>query len=441
MKLNLNIPKKQEESVETKEVLVPEKPIDSTKATESNATPTEQFTIDTSEFKEISELLDNIVENALKLKASDIHIEPKIEYLLVRYRLDGILQDIKRYDKKYEEPLIFKIKVNARLRTDEHFAPQDGRISFPFAEKLDTRISIIPTSTGEKVVIRLLTQGGRSFSLEALGFRARDLEIVRKNILKPYGTILSAGPTGSGKTTSLYSILKELNSRDVNITTIEDPIEYEISGVNHVQINTKAGLTFEKGLRALLRQDPDVLMVGEIRDSETAEIAINAAMTGHLVLSTIHTNDAITTVPRLIDMGVEPFLVASALNVVMAQRLARKLCDKCKIKVQLSAQNREALKKFRPDLFVLLKEGEVMYQAKGCSECGSSGYKGRVGLFEIFEVTEDVRKIILENADTDKIFDIAREQGLTLIVEDGVLKIREGLIDLQELLRVTALKQ
>lgn len=401
----------------------------------------EQYTIDTTEYKEISDLLDDIVEGALNAKASDVHVEPKIEYLLVRYRIDGILRDVKYYDKKYEEPLIFKIKVNARLRTDEHFAPQDGRISFPFADKLDTRISILPTSTGEKVVIRLLTQTGRSFSLEALGFRNRDLEIVRKNVMKPYGTILSAGPTGSGKTTSLYSILKELNSRDINITTIEDPIEYEIAGINHVQINSKAGLTFEKGLRALLRQDPDVLMVGEIRDPETAEIAINAAMTGHLVLSTIHTNDAITTVPRLIDMGVEPFLVANALNVVMAQRLARKLCDECKQKVTLSTQDMEMLKKFRPDVFSLLKENEQLFKAQGCNQCSTSGYKGRVGLFEIFEVTEEIRKVILEESDTDKIFKLARGNGLTLIVEDGVTKMREGLIDLQELLRVTALKQ
>lgn len=392
-------------------------------------------------YKQIGDLLNEIVFIALRRGASDIHIEPKANFILLRFRMDGILRDVDKLDKKYEQALIFKIKVNSKLRTDEHFKPQDGRISFEFeGEKLDTRISIIPTTTGEKVVIRILTQKGRSFELKELGMRDRDLEVIEKNYMKPYGTIISAGPTGSGKTTSLYSILRVINSREKNITTIEDPVEYEIEGVNHIQINSKAGLTFKSGLRSLLRQDPDVLMVGEIRDVETAEIAINAALTGHLVLSTIHTNDSVGTVPRLIDMGVEPFLVASAMSVVMAQRLARKLCDKCKQPYKLTVEEHTSLKKFRPDLFQILKVGETLYKEGMCADC-KTGFKGRIGLFEVFEITEPVRKAITTGNDTDIIFKLAREQGLTLIVEDGVLKMREGLLSMSELLRVTALKQ
>lgn len=393
------------------------------------------------EYASIGNLLDNVVKLALDKKASDIHLEPKKDHLLIRYRLDGILQDIEKLPKKYEKALVFKIKVNAKLRTDEHFSPQDGRIKFAFTSNLDTRISIIPTTNGEKVVIRILAQEGRSFKLEDLGYSPRDLEIIRKNYLKPYGTIIAAGPTGSGKTTSLYSILQIINSREKNITTIEDPVEYEIDGVNHIQVNPKAGLTFEKGLRAILRQDPNVLMIGEIRDAETAEIAINAAMTGHLVLSTIHTNDALTTIPRLVDMGVEPFLVASALNVVLAQRLGRRLCENCKQKTKITKEEYEMLEKYRPDIVTLIKSEEVIYKEQGCDQCGKTGFKGRIGLYEVFEITENIRKIIVESRDMDQIFKLAREQGLQLIVEDGVTKLKQGILSLSELLRVTALKQ
>lgn len=390
----------------------------------------------------IIELLDSIVFNALKMKASDIHMEPREKDLLVRYRIDGILREVLTIDKNLEQALIFKIKVSSKLRTDEHFAPQDGRIRFIFENnKLDTRISILPITLGEKVVIRLLTSAGRSFKLEDLGLLGTDLEKVRKSYSKPYGMILAVGPTGSGKTTSLYSILKILNSSEVNVTTIEDPVEYDIEGVNHIQINAKANLTFATGLRSILRQDPDIIMVGEIRDNETAKIAINAALTGHLVLSTLHTNDAITTIPRLIDMGVEPFLVASTVNVVIAQRLARRLCDDCKQSFTLSKNDFDELKKIRPDMAALLKTTDKLYHEVGCKVCGGSGFKGRVGLYEVLEITESIRKLISEKATTDEIYKEGRKLGLKLIVEDGIDKAKHGITSLSELIRVTALKE
>ncbi len=394
------------------------------------------------EEKGVTGILNDIVVGALNRKASDIHIEPREGAVLVRYRIDGILRDIYTIDKKYEQTLIFKIKVNAKLRTDEHFAPQDGRIRFEFSgENLDTRISILPTAKGEKVVVRLLSQKGRSFSLEDLGLKDKELEIVKKSYMKPYGSIFTSGPTGSGKTTTLYAILQSVNSRDINITTIEDPVEYEIEGVNQIHINPKAGLTFEKGLRSILRQDPDVIMIGEIRDPETAEIAINSAMTGHLVLSTIHTNDAVTTIPRLIDLGVEPYLVASTLNVVIAQRLCRKLCEKCKKETTLTDPEYQELLRFRPDISKLLPKDQKFFKESACTECGNTGFKGRIGLYEVLEITEDLRKIIMEDHSTDKIYTKAREQGLILIVEDGVGKLIDGILSLSELMRVTALKE
>jgi len=345
-------------------------------------------------------------------------------------------------DKTLEESLIFRIKVASKLRTDEHFAPQDGKIRFIFGDrKLDTRISILPTTMGEKVVIRLLSQDDKSFDLKDLGVNEKDLIVIEKSYRKPFGMILSTGPTGSGKTTTLYSILQHLNSPEINITTIEDPVEYDIEGVNHIQINPKAKLTFASGLRSILRQDPNVIMVGEIRDKETARIAINAALTGHLVLSTLHTNDAITTIPRLIDMGIEPFLVASTVNLVVGQRLARKLCQHCKQAFTLDAQMVNYIQKLRPDFSSLLKEGETLYREVGCAECGGTGFKGRIGLYEVLEVTEPIRKIIIESSNFDDIFAAARKQGLVLMLEDGVNKLRTGLISATEIMRITALKE
>lgn len=392
--------------------------------------------------KNVKELLDKIVLNALESKSSDVHIEPREGDIVVRYRIDGLLREVLVVDKSNEESLLFRIKIAARLRTDEHFAPQDGRIRFDFADRrLDTRVSILPITKGEKVVMRLLSQDGRSFKLEDLGIVGEQLKIIQKNYAKPYGMILSTGPTGSGKTTTLYSILKIINSADKNITTIEDPVEYDIAGVNHIQINPKANLTFASGLRSILRQDPDIVMVGEIRDSETAKIAINAAMTGHLVLSTLHTNDAVTTIPRLVDMGVEKYLVASTVNVIVAQRLARKLCEDCKSEYKMDQKILDEIKLTRPDIAGYFKLGEKLYKEVGCTKCVSTGYKGRIGLYEVLELKEDLRKIIYEGGTADELLTAARKDGLTLIVEDGMQKIRDGVVSLSELLRVTAISE
>ncbi len=390
----------------------------------------------------VVELINYIVKQAIKAKTSDVHIEPHENVVVVRFRIDGILKDVLQIGKDVQESLLFRIKVAAKLRTDEHFAPQDGRIRFVIDnKKIDTRISILPTSVGEKVVMRLLIKEGKSFSFTSLGMSDKDQLVVEKSYKRPYGMILAVGPTGSGKTTSLYAILQQLNSREVNITTVEDPVEYSIDGVNHIQVNNKANLTFASGLRSILRQDPDIIMIGEIRDSETANIAINAALTGHLVLSTLHTNDSISTIPRLIDMDVEPFLVASTLNIIIAQRLSRKLCENCKKEYTVSDEDFAHIQKMRPDVAALLKVGDNVFKEVGCEACGDSGFAGRVGLFEILEITEHIRRMISERENVDDIFKVARENGMKLIVEDGVNAIKNGITSVEEIMRVTALKQ
>ena len=391
---------------------------------------------------DIVDLLDKTVKEALAAKASDIHFEPRDNDMVIRFRIDGMLSDHCLLQKEIESALVFKIKVSAQLRTDEHFAPQDGRIKFMVDDtKINTRVSVLPTTKGEKVVFRLLTDFGEDFTLKDLGFNEKQLEIVQKNYRKPYGLIVAAGPTGSGKTTTLYTILKILNSREININTVEDPVEYDVRGVNHVQVNPKADLTFATGLRSLLRQDPDVLMIGEIRDPETASIAINSAMTGHLVLSTIHTNDAVTTVPRFVDMGVAPYLVSSTVNLVIAQRLGRRLCKECKKAVKVDDKMLEDISRFRSDIAKLLKKGETVYTEVGCEKCGGNGYKGRVGLYEVLELNEELRETIANKTDTEALFKAARKQGFIVIVEDGIDKIRSGLLSVTELIRVTALKE
>lgn len=391
----------------------------------------------------VGEILERVIKDALAQQASDVHIEPREDYVIVRYRIDGSLRDILKIDKALEPALVFKVKVASRLRTDEHFAPQDGKIRFVFdGKKLDTRISILPTTKGEKIVMRLLSSDGRSFALKDLGFRDRELEMIKRAYNQPYGMIIAAGPTGSGKTTTLYSILKILNNPEVNISTIEDPVEYDIDGVNHVQVNRKANMTFANGLRSLLRQDPDIIMIGEIRDNETARIATNSAMTGHLVLTTIHTNDSVTTIPRLIEMGVEKFIVGSTINVVIAQRLAKRLCTECKTKHKITKSDLKEIRKVRHDVADLLNSDEEVYEAKGCPKCNNTGYKGRIGLYEIFEMTKEIREEVMrEDSNADDILEIARKQGLTLIVEDGIGKVKEGLLDIAEVMKVTALKE
>lgn len=435
----------------------------------------------------ISDFLDALVVDALKSRASDIHIESKEDdILLVRYRVDGVLRDIISIGPELKDTLLFIIKVRAKLRTDVHLAPQDGKIPFLVKKvdvdgkpnkkeekeevveekkeeeeegkkelnrlesikpkekdtyNVDARVSILPVSFGEKVVIRLLTQANRSYSLADLGFEGRDLEELEKSYTQPYGLILITGPTGSGKTTTLYSILKILNTREVNITTIEDPVEYSIEGVNHIQINTKSDLTFATGLRSILRQDPNVIMVGEIRDTETARITVNSALTGHLVLSTLHANDSVSAIPRLIDMGIEPFLIASTLNIVVAQRLARKLCPDCKkaCSIEKDKEVKEMLK-LRPDVAKHIKPTDKFYKAVGCDKCNNIGVKGRIGIYEVLAIDKTMRDTIIKNPTMDDIFTTAKKSGFKLMVEDAVGKLKEGHIDLKELLKVIAIK-
>lgn len=392
--------------------------------------------------EDVGVLLEGIVKEALINRASDIHMEPREMSMIIRFRIDGSLHDMIEIPKEVEQLLIFKIKVISRLQTDEHFIPQDGRAEFKIdTSKLNVRISILPVTKGEKVVFRLLTDTGRDFTLTDLGFSDKDLAIVEKNQKKPFGMIIAAGPTGSGKTTTLYTLLKGINTREKNIVTVEDPVEYDIEGVNHVQVNTKTDLTFATGLRALLRQDPNIIMIGEIRDAETARIAINAALTGHMVLSTIHTNDAVTTIPRLTDMGIESYLAASTLSLVIAQRLAKKLCQECKKERKVTKEELDELTKIRPDIVKLLKSGDAVFDPVGCKVCNNLGYKGRIGLYELLEITKEIREFVTKSVTADQLLDVARKNGLVLLMEDGINKLRTGMISLDELVKITSLHE
>ncbi|MCD8484347.1 GspE/PulE family protein [Candidatus Woesebacteria bacterium] len=321
----------------------------------------------------------------------------------------------------------------ALLRTDEHQEAQDGKISYEVdAETLDIRVSIVPVVNGEKVVLRLLSERSRKFSLRDLGLSEAGLKKVQAAYKNPHGMILATGPTGSGKTTTLYSVLKELNSRSVNIMTIEDPVEYEIENVNQMQVTHTGDVTFASGLRSIVRQDPNIILVGEIRDEETADIAINAAMTGHLVLSTLHTNDAVTAFPRLIDMGVEPYLVSSTVNVVIAQRLLRKICTSCRVSRTVQT---EELKVLDPRYTPLL-QGRTMYVGKGCPVCGHSGYRGRVGVFEVLVMNDDLRAAIADKHDASYLHTLAVKSGMKTMMQDGVEKVAQGITSLEEVIRV-----
>ena len=387
----------------------------------------------------IAKIVDLLITYAYRDKASDIHIEPEEKDFLVRFRIDGILHDVLTLNKKMIERILTRIKVLSRLRTDEHLSAQDGKMRIRIDdEDLSLRVSIIPIVDGEKVVLRLLSSHFRQFSLLDLGMNGEDLRKVNSALNKSYGMILSTGPTGSGKTTSIYAILKIINTREKNITTIEDPVEYRIEGVNQIQENEKANLTFANGLRSILRQDPNVIFVGEIRDSETAGIAINAALTGHLVVSTLHTNDAATALPRLIDMKIEPFLVASTVNVIVAQRLVRRICESCKI--QKVVTRNDVLKNISEDVIGrhFPPQGDLtMYSGKGCKVCHFTGYAGRIGVFEVLEMTENIRKLILDKSDADVITHAAASEGMTTMLYDGLDKVARGLTTIEEVLRVT----
>ncbi len=387
----------------------------------------------------IAKLVDLIIQYSYQDRTSDVHIEPAETSTLVRFRVDGILHDVLTLPKELHDQIITRIKVLSRLRTDEHQTPQDGKMKIALEEEdLDIRVSILPIVYGEKVVLRLLASHFRQFSLVDLGMTESDLQKVTNGFNKSFGMILSTGPTGSGKTTSIYSILKIINTRDKNITTIEDPVEYRMKGVNQIQTNAKSELTFASGLRSILRQDPNVIFVGEIRDSETAGIAVNAALTGHLVLSTLHTNDAATALPRLTDMKIEPFLVASTVNVIVAQRLIRKICEMCKGSVEITQD--QLLQNLSAETITKHfgnKKSLRVYKGQGCEVCHLSGYSGRVGIFEVLEVTAGVKKLITEKKDASDIVAQAVKDGMITMLDDGMSKVVKGVTTIEEVLRVT----
>ncbi|MFH1428087.1 MAG: GspE/PulE family protein [Patescibacteria group bacterium] len=397
-------------------------------------------------------IVETLLEYAIFQEASDIHIEPEEKDLVVRYRIDGILHDVMTLPKNAQSGIIARIKILSNLKVDEHRLPQDGRFKISSEEyRVSFRVSIIPTFDGEKVVMRLLNEKAQILNLEQLGFQPKSLEIVKRNIKKPHGMILVTGPTGSGKTTTLYTILNILNTPEVNISTVEDPIEYRMPRVNQSQINPKIGYTFAVGLRALLRQDPDIIMVGEIRDEETAEIAVHSAMTGHLVLSTLHTNDTITTLPRLHDMGVPSFLIATTTNVIVAQRLVRKICPNCIQSYNLDKNTIEDLNKQLnvPNLLKTLEkekaiihskdglESLLFYRGKGCKKCNDTGYKGRIGIYETLEITNEVKDLILQKATESDLKKYVAKKEMISILEDGFIKVKNGITTIEEIMRVS----
>ncbi|MBT4120418.1 MAG: type II/IV secretion system protein [Candidatus Magasanikbacteria bacterium] len=392
----------------------------------------------------IVDLVDMILRYGYQNRASDIHIEPYEDKGLVRLRIDGVMHDILQMKKSLLAPIITRLKILSRIRTDEHRAAQDGKLKYKTEnETIDIRISILPVTQGENIVMRLLSSRSRQFGLSDLGFSSQDMKIVKRAIKSPHGMILVTGPTGSGKTTTLYSVMKILNKRDVHISTIEDPVEYDMEGISQIQVNNKTGLTFAKGLRSIVRQDPDIIMIGEIRDEETASIAVNSALTGHLVLSTLHTNDAPTTLPRLLDMNIESYLVASTVNIVIAQRLIRETCSNCKVSYKMTQEEKDLLL-HEPNLENLIKdlgkdklEDIRLYKGKGCKVCGDTGYDGRLGIFEVLEITEEIRKVILADSSAGEIRKVAKEQGMRSMMEDGVDKVLKGMTTFEEVLRVT----
>lgn len=380
----------------------------------------------------IIKIMDTIVEYAVAENASDIHIENLETETVIRFRIDGILQDILHFNQEIHPALTARIKILANLKIDEHRIPQDGRFKFKAGEEtIAARVSVVPAFYGENVVLRLLHESARPQSLEELGLIGESLAKIKKNIHKSYGMILVTGPTGSGKTTTLYSILNMLNSTAVKICTIEDPIEYGIMRVNQIQVNPQAGLTFANGLRSLLRHDPNIIMVGEIRDQETADMAIHSSLTGHLVLSTLHTNDAAGAIPRLLDMGVAGYLVGSTVNVIIAQRLARRICRSC---VQRVRPLPEILKWIKDELG---KEVKIdFYHGKGCDECNQTGYRGRTGIFEVLEVDEEIRPLILKQPPAKEIRKMAIKRGMISLFEDGINKVGAGTTTIEELFRI-----
>lgn len=400
-------------------------------------------------------VVDTLIKHAILQSASDIHIEPEEKTVHVRYRIDGMLHDAMMLPRDIAAGIVARIKVLSNLKLDEHRLPQDGRFKIETDDhRISFRVSTLPVFDGEKIVMRILDESSKGLTLEKMGLSGLPLEIIHREIRKPNGMILVTGPTGSGKTTTLYTVMDILNTNEVNVSTVEDPVEYRMPRVNQTQVNAKIGMTFASALRALLRQDPDIIMVGEIRDQETLEIALHAAMTGHLVLSTLHTNGAAAAIPRMIDMGAEPFLIASTTNVVIAQRLVRRLCGECREEYHLKKAEVVTLgKTFNvDDILSMLQrkatQGEKLpdvssweniplFKAKGCDHCNKEGYKSRIGIYEVFEMTAEIRQLIMESATSEMLEASARKAGMTTMVEDGFLKAVAGMTSIDEILRVT----
>lgn len=392
----------------------------------------------------ITKIVDVIIRHAIEGRASDIHIEPSEEDLRVRYRIDGVLHSSLILPKSIHPAVISRVKILSNLKIDEQRLPQDGRFHISLDGKpIDFRVSTFPTVIGEKIVMRILDKSTGAPTLEELGIFGRQLSIILDSIKKPHGMFLVTGPTGSGKSTTLYSILSMLNKPGVNIVTLEDPVEYFMDGVNQAQIRPEINLTFASGLRSILRQDPNIIMVGEIRDRETAELAVNSALTGHLVFSTLHTNSAIGAIPRLIDMGIEPFLLTASLNLLAAQRLVRKICDKCKVESKATEAIREVVKKElatvpKEDLEGIDMDNPSVWVGKGCPICGNSGFKGRIGIYEVVDISKNLQEQINERKPAIKIQEYATTQeGMLLMKQDGILKALRGYTTVEEVVRVT----
>jgi len=388
----------------------------------------------------IVRLVNMIITKAVEMRASDIHFEPFEKEFKVRYRIDGILHEVETPPKRLQPAIISRIKLIAGMNIAERRLPQDGRIKLRLGgQEIDIRVSTVPTIFGESVVLRLLYPEGREFRLDTLGLGFREFHLVQEKIYYPHGIILVTGPTGSGKTTTLYAILKEIKSPEKKIITVEDPVEYQIEGINQIQVRPELELNFANILRSIVRQDPDVLLIGEIRDKETAEIAIQSALTGHLVFSTLHTNDAATAITRLIDLGVEPYLISASLLLIVAQRLVRVLCSCCKVafepeKVLIN----KMMSYFPPQLQTQIDwKNLILYRSSGCEECGYTGYKGRIGVFEVMEISERIRSLIIEGADADTVRQRAIVEGMATMTVDGLKKVIGGTTTLEEVLRVT----
>lgn len=397
---------------------------------------------DLTETSPAAKIVSSLLKRAVRERASDIHIEPSEEEVVVRFRVDGMLRKVLNLPKDIQPAVISRVKIMANLKIDETRLPQDGRIQIKLdGNKIDFRISSLPTVNGEKIVARVLDHSKGVLSFEEIGIWGRSLKVLEDNISKAHGMTLVTGPTGSGKSTTLYSVISKIKSDNINIITMEDPVEYRMPGVNQSQVNSKIDFTFASGLRSILRQDPDVVMVGEIRDRETADIAVNAALTGHIVLSTLHTNDAVGAIPRLLDMKVEPFLITSSLNSVIAQRLCRRICDKCKTEAQLKPEEIQMITEeidTMPDPEKTeSKKTLKFYYGKGCDACGNSGYKGRIGIYEILGMSEPLKILTLKQANSSELMKQAKADGLITLKQDGILKALHGDTTIEEVWRVT----